>query len=90
MTRKEAITRIRAALRARSEWKWSVRGGTGTAYGWIDVIAPPLRCYQEWCMMAEDREELAKLFHLDRPVHHQGLSISPEEREHYVSAAETP
>lgn len=35
--RDQAITLIRAALKRRSGKAWSVRGGTGTAWGWISI-----------------------------------------------------
>jgi hypothetical protein len=41
--RDEAIQRIKAALKRRSGKVWSVRGGSGTAWGWITVDAPPAR-----------------------------------------------
>lgn len=41
MTRNAVIARLRAALKARSGKVWSVTGGTGTAYGWITIDAPP-------------------------------------------------
>ena len=43
MHRAAVIARIRAALKARSGKIWSVTGGTGTAYGWITIDAPPAR-----------------------------------------------
>jgi hypothetical protein len=42
--RNETIIRIRRALKTRSGKLWSVRGGSGTAWGWIDISAPPARC----------------------------------------------
>ena len=41
--RNEVIARIRKALKARSGRAWSVTGGRGTAYGWIEIDAPPRR-----------------------------------------------
>lgn len=41
--RNEAIARIRKALKARSGKTWSVTGNKGTAWGWIDIDAPPAR-----------------------------------------------
>ena len=41
--RAEVIKTIRAALRRRSGKNWSVRGDTGTAWGWIDISSPPAR-----------------------------------------------
>jgi hypothetical protein len=43
VTRNEAITAIRAALKRRSGKSWSLTGGRGTAYGWIVIDAPPSR-----------------------------------------------
>jgi len=37
------IKRIRAALKRRSGRAWSVKGGRGTAWGWIRIDAPPAR-----------------------------------------------
>ena len=37
MDRNEAIKRIRTALRRRSGKAWSVKGGRGTAWGWIHI-----------------------------------------------------
>ena len=43
MQRDEVIQRIRHALKARSGMPWSVTGGRGTAWGWINIDAPPAR-----------------------------------------------
>jgi hypothetical protein len=43
MTRDEAIGAIRASLKQRSGKVWSVKGGRGTAWGWITIDAPPAR-----------------------------------------------
>ena len=43
MDRNETIKRIRAALKKRSGKPWSVTGGRGTAWGWINITAPPKR-----------------------------------------------
>jgi hypothetical protein len=42
--RDETIKRIRTALYRRSGKQWSVKGGRGTSWGWIDISAPPARC----------------------------------------------
>jgi len=44
MDRNETIKRIRAALKKRSGKPWSVTGGRGTAWGWLNITAPPKRC----------------------------------------------
>ena len=43
MHRDEAIKRIGAALKRRSGKAWSVTGDRGTAWGWINIDAPPAR-----------------------------------------------
>lgn len=42
--RNDTIKAIKDALRKRSGKSWSVTGGRGTAYGWINIVAPPARC----------------------------------------------
>ena len=44
---------------------------------------------ENWYTSLAEREELAKAFGLDKPVHHKGLSISPDNRELYVAKVET-
>lgn len=73
-TRDGAIAAIKAALKARSDRAWSVKGGRGTAWGWITVVAPPRRCNEYGSMTADDCAVLAGLFGLDR-VGGQGVSI---------------
>lgn len=41
--RDDAIKAIRAALKRRSGKAWSVTGGRGTGWGWIEITAPPKR-----------------------------------------------
>ncbi len=41
MDRNETIKIIKAALKRRSGRSWSVTGGRGTAWGWIDINVPP-------------------------------------------------
>jgi hypothetical protein len=43
MSRDEAIQRIRKALKRRSGKAWSVTGGRGTAYGWLEIDVPPAK-----------------------------------------------
>jgi hypothetical protein len=40
---KEAIKRIKTALKQRSGKEWSVTNSRGTAYGWLTIDAPPKR-----------------------------------------------
>lgn len=44
LTRAAVIKRIKTALKERSGKCWSVTVGTGTAYGWLTIDAPPARC----------------------------------------------
>lgn len=44
LTRNEVIAKIKADLKARTGMAWSVKGGRGTAYGWITICAPAKRC----------------------------------------------
>lgn len=87
MTRDEAIQRLRAALKRRTGRPWSVSAGRGTSWGWITVQAPPRRRWNGHTS-TEDCAELARVFGLDRPSHHQGESISPDRRDWYVGRAE--
>jgi hypothetical protein len=73
-SRDEAISLIRAGLKARSGKPWSVKGGRGTAWGWISVDAPPARQIDGETTQAE-RVELATLMGLPT-VHCQGISIA--------------
>lgn len=41
--RNATIAAIKAALKKRSGKTWSVTGGRGTAWGWINISAPPAR-----------------------------------------------
>lgn len=46
MDRNEVIIQIKAALYRRSRKHWSVTGGRGTAWGWIQITSLPAR--QTW------------------------------------------
>lgn len=48
MDRDVAIKRIKTALKKRSGKDWSVKGGRGTAWGWIKIDAPPRRKTWDW------------------------------------------
>ena len=43
LSRAAVIRRIKAGLERRSGKRWSVTGGTGTAYGWLRIDVPPAR-----------------------------------------------
>ncbi len=95
--RNEAITTIREALKRRSGKAWSVKGGRGTAWGWITIIAPPRRRTANWdgdgpghYMTQADREELTRLLDLPQPVHFQGESIpsGSDYRAEYIDRAQ--
>lgn len=75
MDRDEAIARIRKALKARSGKTWSVKGGRGTAWGWITISASPARCNEFGYMPDGDRAELAELLGMGSEVHSQGVNV---------------
>lgn len=86
--RNETIKEIRAALKRRSGHTWSVRGGTGTAWGWISINVPPAQQNKFGGMNPEQAAELANL--LDLPdAHWQGVSIpaSGAYRQEYIDRA---
>lgn len=84
-TRDEAVAEIKALLKARTGRSWSVRGGRGTAWGWIFVTDLP-RNRVVGAMTDDARRVLAEAFGLD-DVHYQGISIpdSSAHRREYVS-----
>ena len=83
MDRTSVIASIRQALRQRSGYKYSVTGGHGTAYGWINVAAAPKdRCDQAGNEMR--MAQLAGMLGLER-VHFQGYSI-PASYDYYREA----
>jgi len=101
LDRNAVIARIRAGLKKRSGKTWTVKGGRGTAWGWIKIDVPPSRCTFEWdgitptgrpgCFPSlEDRKELAKLLGLAGPIHPQGEDIpaSGSYRQEYIDRAE--
>jgi hypothetical protein len=78
--RDETIKRIRTALKRRSGKAWSVTGGRGTGWGWIDIDAPPSR--RTWgCRLkagvTTDRPEDYEDYDTGQP----GRSMSPADRE---------
>jgi hypothetical protein len=92
--RDEAIKAIRAALKRRSGKSWSVTGGRGTGWGWIEIHSPPKRRVQYGYMPEHERRELAELLGCDPdshyPVGDQGCSIpaGSDYREEFVARAE--
>jgi hypothetical protein len=92
VSRDEAITAIRTSLKQRSSKAWSVRGGTGTAYGWITITAPPKRM-DNYLMSREDAKELHQLLGLDfRPgpetrIQHITVPASSDYYREYVDRA---
>ena len=74
MERHEAINRIRKALKKRTGRVFSVKGSTGTSWGWITINSTPKRQNEYGYMNEEDRELLKKMMNLDK-VDNQGISI---------------
>jgi hypothetical protein len=85
--RDEFIAAVKAALRERSGKTWSVKGGRGTSWGWVTILAPPARLDEYGGMTDADRAELSEL--LGKEVHHQGESIPPgsDYRREYLDRA---
>ncbi len=68
---------VRRDLQRRSGLQWSVKGGRGTAYGWVTISAPPSRLDPHGSMSPGDQADLAKLLDLHN-VSHQGASVPPQ------------
>lgn len=92
--RNTAIKAIRSSLKERSGKAWSVRGGTGTAWGWITISSPPARQQEEGYMSAEDAAELHELLGINyRPkegvrTQHVLVPASAEYRKEHVARAQ--
>jgi hypothetical protein len=88
MDRNEAIAQIKQSLKARSGKTWSVTGGRGTAYGWIEIHVAPKSRNEFGYMSDTDRAALATLLGLDS-VHQQGVSVpaGSDYRQEYVDRA---
>jgi hypothetical protein len=82
--RDAVIVVIKNALKQRSGKSWSVRGGRGTAWGWIDISALPARKV-DYRMTAEDQAELSAL--LGKDVHGQGESVAASSEYYRVALA---
>lgn len=82
MDRDEAIRKIRAGLQKRSGKPWSVKGGRGTAWGWITIDAPPSRATwshrlkQTPGVLVPDLPENYEPYDTGKPGH----SMSPQDR----------
>ena len=90
-SRSDTIKVIRTALRRRSGKPWSVRGGRGTAWGWITICSPPTRMPESGSrMFPEEAAQLGELLGLDGPAHPQGVSIpdGSDFYQEYVDRAE--
>lgn len=88
MTADEAVQKIRAALRSRSQTRWSVRRGSGTASGWIDILPMPKELDEFGQVKQIHVDELNALFG-GRVADNNGISIpaSAEHRREYVDRA---
>ena len=88
LDRESTIRAIRTALKERSGKDWSVRGGRGTAYGWITISAPPRRLV-DGDLSPEDAAELGSLLEIGKAAHCQGVDVpaSLDYRREYVQRA---
>jgi hypothetical protein len=86
LDRNDTIAALRTELKNRTGQAWSVIGGTGTAWGWIKVTAPPKRREGFSQMSAADVATLEGVF--GERIHEQGLSIpdSSDYRRNYLDA----
>ena len=79
LSRNAVIKRIRQALKRRSGHVWSVRGGTGTAYGWITIRA----------RSEAESEELTRLLGFEnRCPGHESIPASHDYYREYIDRAE--
>jgi len=79
MDRNETIKAIKTALQRRSGKTWSVTGGRGTAWGWIEIDAPPAR--RTWHRREVGRGDNGEILfeEYDDPAQEYGYT-SPAER----------
>lgn len=79
MDRKEAIDRIRTALKRRSGKTWSVTGGRGTAWGWLKIDAPPAR--RKWINVETGETDLQgfPVYRLEHQPNAKYGHMSPED-----------
>ena len=83
--RSEVTKAMRKMLRQRSGKTWSVKGGRGTGWGWLEITSPPSRDGGGLGITPEDGRELADLLGLDQPVH-QYESVPSGQWYHYLKA----
>jgi hypothetical protein len=95
ISRDEATRTIRTNLRRRGLGWVSVRGGRGTAWGWITICAMPSKAANEWGSLTPDQQAaLASALGIEPTLAHQHVSI-PASSAYYAeyiarSAGETP
>ena len=92
-TRDEMISDLRSNLRTRTGRSWSVRGGKGSAWGWVTISAPPARCDRYGHMTDEDRATLAAALGLPTvPSQGEQIPASDDYRNEYRAraAGQTP
>lgn len=84
--RNGTIAALKRILKERTGRTWSVRGGQGTSWGWIDVVSMPKQ-QVEGSMTDADKALLSAVF--SETVHHQGVSIaaSTAHRREYLRRA---
>jgi hypothetical protein len=84
-SRSDVTKKMRQLLKARSGKAWSVTGDRGTAWGWLNIQAPPKRRTGEYGRTTdEDARELADLLGLDRPD--GNVSVPSDQWFHYLKA----
>ena len=86
LDRDTTIAQIKAALKRRSSQRWSVTGGRGTDYGWIQIQATS----RNHAQTLSEATELARLLDLTLGMCRQYASVpaSSDYRREYVDRAE--
>lgn len=78
--RDATVAAIRAALKRRSRTAWSVKGGQGSAWGWIEIDAAP-RLRTAHHIKADDAPELPESYgeqNTGEPHGHTPLALREE------------
>lgn len=84
LSRTQLCRAMAKALRERSGKTWSVKGGRGTAYGWLRITAPPSRRDESGRMTAEDASELGSLLGFGRPSYGESIPAGNDYWQEYA------
>lgn len=89
MHRDEAVKRIRAGLKKNSKIRFSVRPGTGTTWGWINIKPMPKDLGEFGRIKPEHIQELQRIFGANN-VSNEGVDVaaSTDHRQEFVARSE--